>query len=75
MNKNYRYQLESPKVTGRRQQKTTCPQCGRRKCFVRYVDTHNDCRYVADDIDYNVSERLEAYPPNTDLADLLLAPT
>jgi hypothetical protein len=26
-------------------------------------------------IDYNVSERLEAYPPNTDLADLLLAPT
>lgn len=50
MNNNYRYQLESPKVTGRRQQKTTCPQCGRRKCFVRYVDTHNDCRYVADDV-------------------------
>ena len=23
-------------------------------------------------IDYNISERLEAYPPNTDLCDLLL---
>jgi hypothetical protein len=24
-------------------------------------------------IDYNISDRLEAFPPNTDLADLLLA--
>ena len=44
----YRYQLESQRLTGRRQQKTTCPQCGRRKCFVRYVDTQNDYRYLDD---------------------------
>ena len=25
------------------------------------------------DIDYNVSDRLEQYPPNTDLCDLLLS--
>jgi hypothetical protein len=24
-------------------------------------------------IDYNISDRLEAFPPNTDIADLLLA--
>ena len=47
---NYRYQLDSPRITGRRQQKTTCPQCGRKKCFVRYVDTHNNCKYLSDDI-------------------------
>lgn len=47
---NYRYQLETPKVTGRRQVKTDCPECGRRKCFVRYVDTQNDCQYVADHV-------------------------
>lgn len=47
---NYRYQLDSPRITGRRQQKTTCPQCGRKKCFVRYVDTHNNCEYLSDDI-------------------------
>ena len=29
MNTDYRYQLETRKLTGRRQQKTTCPQCGR----------------------------------------------
>ena len=50
MNKDYRYQLETPRVTGRRQQKTTCPQCGKKKCFVRYVDTHNGNQYVADDV-------------------------
>ena len=43
---DYRYRLDSPRVTGRRQQKTTCPQCGRKHCFVRYVDTQNGCRYV-----------------------------
>jgi transcription elongation factor Elf1 len=48
MNTEYRYQLESPRVTGRRQQKFTCPQCGRKRCFVRYVDTSNECRYVGD---------------------------
>lgn len=45
-NNDYRYRLDSPKVTGRRQQKTTCPRCGRKRCFVRYVDTWHDCRYV-----------------------------
>lgn len=50
MNNDHRYQLETPKLTGRRQQKYECPQCGKRKCFVRYVDTHNDCAYVADDV-------------------------
>lgn len=49
MNTEYRYQLDSPRVTGRRQQKTTCPQCGRKHCFVRYVDTHNNCQYIASD--------------------------
>jgi len=50
MNTDYRYKLETPRVTGRRQQKTTCPNCGKRKCFVRYVDTHNGCQYVADTV-------------------------
>ncbi|MCR4920869.1 MAG: DUF6371 domain-containing protein [Bacteroidaceae bacterium] len=50
MDKDYRYRLDSPLVTGRRQQKTTCPHCGRAKCFVRYVDTRNNCRYVADEV-------------------------
>ena len=50
MNTDYRYQLETPKLTGRRQQKTACPSCGRKKCFVRYVDTQNGFRYVADEV-------------------------
>ena len=50
MNNDYRYQLETPRVTGRRQQKTTCPHCGKKKCFVRYVDTHNGNQYVADEV-------------------------
>lgn len=49
-NQDFRYQLDSPRVTGRRQQKTTCPQCGHKHCFVRYVDTHNNCQYVSDDV-------------------------
>ncbi len=43
---DYRYKLQTPRVTGRRQQKTICPHCGR-KSFVRYVDTQNACQYVA----------------------------
>ena len=50
MNKDYRYQLENRKLTGKRQQKFTCPNCGKKKCFVRYVDTHYGNRYVADDV-------------------------
>ena len=49
-NQDFRYQLDSPRITGHRQQKTTCPQCGRKRCFVRYVDTHNNCQYVSDDV-------------------------
>ena len=50
MNNHFRYQLETPKVTGRRQQKFTCPHCGKLKCLVRYVDTQNGCNYVADHV-------------------------
>ncbi|MBQ6767732.1 MAG: hypothetical protein IJP46_03560 [Prevotella sp.] len=49
-NNEYRYQLDSPKVTGRRQQKISCPQCGRKRCFVRYVDTQNGCQYLHDTV-------------------------
>ncbi len=49
-NQDYRYQLDSRKVTGRRQQKTTCPQCGGKKCFVRYVDTQNGYQYLHDNV-------------------------
>ena len=48
MTTNYRYTLDDPKVTGRQRQKTTCPQCGRKKCLVRYIDTHDDCKYLND---------------------------
>ena len=50
MNTDYRYQLENRKLTGKRQQKFTCPNCGKKKCFVRYVDTHNGNQYVADNV-------------------------
>lgn len=50
MNTEYRYQLESRKLTGKAPQKTACPECGRRKCFVRYVDTRDGFRYVADHV-------------------------
>ena len=46
MMNDYRYRLDDPRVTGRRQQKTTCPSCGRKRCFVRYVDTRDDCKYL-----------------------------
>lgn len=50
MKTDYRYQLDSPRVTGRRQVKIDCPQCGRKHCFVRYVDTRNGCSYLHDDV-------------------------
>ena len=46
---DYRYKLETPRLTGHRQEKVLCPHCGR-KSFVRYVDTQNDCQYVADEV-------------------------
>jgi len=48
MNNDFRFLLDSPRVTGRRQQKATCPKCGRKRCLVRYVDTQNQCQYVSD---------------------------
>ena len=48
--RDLRYQLDSPRVTGRRQVKVSCPQCGRRRCLVRYVDTRDGCRYVHDTV-------------------------
>jgi len=50
MNTDFRYQLESKKLTGHQPRKLTCPHCGKKKCFVRYVDTRNGFRYVADDV-------------------------
>ena len=50
MNTEYRYQLESKKLTGHQPQKLSCPHCGKRKCFVRYVDTKNGNQYVADTV-------------------------
>ena len=50
MNTDFRYQLESKKLTGHQPQKLSCPHCGKRKCFVRYVDTKNNFSYVADTV-------------------------
>lgn len=50
MNTDYRYQLESKKLTGHQPRKLTCPHCGKKKCFVRYVDTQNGFQYVADSV-------------------------
>ena len=50
MNKEYRYQLESRRLTGHQPRKLNCPHCGKRKCFVRYVDTQNGFRYIADTV-------------------------
>lgn len=48
MNIDFRYQLESKKLTGHQPRKLTCPHCGKKKCFVRYVDIKNGFCYVAD---------------------------
>ena len=50
MNKEYRYQLESKRLTGHQPRKLTCPHCGKKKCLVRYVDTQNGFRYIHDDV-------------------------
>jgi len=50
MNKEFRYQLESKRLTGHQPRKLSCPHCGKRKCLVRYVDTQNGFRYVADNV-------------------------
>ena len=48
MNNDYRYQLENRKLTRKAVQKTACPSCGRKKCFVRYVDTRHGFAYLDD---------------------------
>ena len=47
MTTDYCYQLETPRLTGRCQEKVICPHCGR-KLFVRYVDTYDGCNYIGD---------------------------
>ena len=43
---NYRYQLE--KYRGR-STRYTCPQCGRKQSFTRYIDTYNNI-YISDNV-------------------------
>lgn len=50
MNTYYRYQLESKRLTGHQPCKLTCPHCGKKKCFVRYVDIQNGYSYVDDNV-------------------------
>lgn len=50
MKTDFRYQLESKKLTGHQPRKLTCPHCGKKKCLVRYVNTKNGYRYIADSV-------------------------
>mgnify|MGYP003311734406 CR=1 FL=1 len=43
----YRYMLE--KYRGR-STRHRCPQCGRKHAFTRYIDTHNNNRYLSDNV-------------------------
>ena len=43
----YRYQLERYRGRGTRY---TCPQCGRKYCFTRYIDTENNNQYISDNV-------------------------
>ncbi len=47
MNNNYRYQLERYRGRGTRY---TCPQCGRKCTFTRYIDTENNNQYISDNV-------------------------
>ena len=47
MNSNYRYQLERYRGRGTRY---TCPQCGRKYTFTRYIDTENNNQYISDNV-------------------------
>lgn len=42
---NYRYILERYRGRGTRY---TCPQCGRKYCFTRYIDTENNNQYISE---------------------------
>ena len=47
MNSHYRYQLERYRGRGTRY---TCPQCGRKYTFTRYIDTENNNQYISDNV-------------------------
>ena len=44
---NYRYILERYRGRGTRY---TCPQCGRKYTFTRYIDTENNNQYISDNV-------------------------
>ena len=47
MNNSYRYQLE--RYRGR-STRYTCPQCGRKYTFTRYIDTENNNKYISENV-------------------------
>ena len=47
MNNSYRYQLE--RYRGR-SSRYTCPQCGRKYTFTRYIDTEDNNKYLSDNV-------------------------
>jgi len=49
-NKDYRYQLESRRLTKKAVKKIACPSCGQQKCFVRYVDIRHHFDYLSDEV-------------------------
>ena len=64
----YRYQLERYRGRATRH---TCPRCGRKHTFTRYIDTENNNMYVNDDV--GKCNRLDKcgyhYPPRQYFAD------
>ena len=44
---DYRYQLERYRGRGTRY---SCPQCGRKYCFTRYIDTEDNNKYLSDNV-------------------------
>ena len=45
--REYRYQLERYRGRGTRY---TCPQCGRKHTFTRYIDTDNNNIYISENV-------------------------
>ncbi|MEE1149021.1 MAG: DUF6371 domain-containing protein [Alistipes sp.] len=64
----YRYQLERYRGRATRH---TCPRCGRKHSFTRYIDTENNNIYIGDDV--GKCNRLDKcgyhYPPRQYFAD------
>ena len=44
---DYRYQLEIYRCVSTRY---TCPQCGRKYTFTRYIDTENNNQYISENV-------------------------